>query len=84
VDVLNGSTVTGLAQSSAAEVRAAGWTVGEVGNWRRTTVAATTIYYPDGDRASAQRLSRELDGDQRIAQALSGMSTGRLTLVVRP
>jgi hypothetical protein len=84
VDVLNGSTVTGLAQRSAAEVRAAGWTVGQVGNWRRTTITTETIYYGPGDEGSARRLGRELDGDQRIAAALPGMSTARLTLVVRP
>jgi hypothetical protein len=84
VDVLNGSTVTGLAQRTAAQVRAEGWTVGLVGNWRRAPVATTTVYYAEGDEGSARRLARELSGEQRVAPALSGMSTSRLTLVVRP
>jgi hypothetical protein len=65
-------------------VQEAGWTVGQVGNWRRTTVTAETIFYASGDEGSARRLARELQGDQRVAPALTGMSTTRLTLVVRP
>jgi type IV secretory pathway VirB10-like protein len=82
VDVRNGTRTTGLAARAAAQVRAAGWTVASVGNWRSTTVGDTTIFYGSGDQAVAQRLARELSGDQEVAPALSGMSTTRLTLVV--
>jgi hypothetical protein len=80
--VLNGTTIPGLAAQEAARVRNAGWSVASTGNWRRTNVGVTTIFYGPGDEGSARRLARELDGAQQIAEALNGMSSARLTLVV--
>lgn len=82
VTVLNGTTVPGLAASYALKVRSAGWSVVSVGNWRSTTVATTTIFYPSGKRTSAARLAKELSGNQEIAAALSGMTDRGLTIVV--
>jgi hypothetical protein len=84
VDVFNGSNVTGLARQGATQVRAAGWTVAAVGNWRRTTVTTETVYFGPGDEGSARRLARDLAGAQQVKAALSGMSTSRLTYVVLP
>lgn len=84
VDVFNGSTVTGLARQGAVQVRAAGWTVAAVGNWRRTTVSAETVFYGPGDEGSARRLARDLPGAQQVRAALTGMSSTKLTYVVLP
>jgi hypothetical protein len=84
VDVFNGSNVPGLAREGATQVRAAGWAVAAVGNWRRTTVTTETVFFGPGDEGSARRLARELPGAQQVGAALPGMSTSRLTYVVLP
>lgn len=58
VRVYNNSTISGLAARVAHDLRAAGWTVIEVGNYARSTVPTTTAYYREGtgERASADAL----------------------------
>lgn len=58
VRVYNNSTISGLAARAAADLRAAGWTVIEVGNYARSTIPTTTAYYREGtgERASADAL----------------------------
>ena len=83
VVVLNGTTTAGLAAAYAVQVRRAGWTVASTGNWRRTSVSTTTVFYPAGKDASARRLADNLSGSQIVRPALTGMSTSNLTVVVK-
>ena len=82
VEVLNGTSTPGLAATYATKVRRAGWTVARVGNWSGAKVTATTIFYPAGFKASAQRLADELSGTQNLRASLGSMSSSVLTIVV--
>lgn len=61
VRVYNNSTVHGLAARAAHDLTAAGWTVVEVGNYARSTILTTTVYYQEGtdQQASAQALGAQ-------------------------
>ena len=82
VVVLNGTTTIGLAAAYRLKVTRAGWNVVSIGNWTRSSVSATTIFYPSGFKASAKRLTDDLSGTQLTREALSGMSSTQLTIVV--
>ena len=82
VVVLNGTTTIGLAAAYRLKVTRAGWNVVSIGNWTRSSVSATTIFYPSGVKASAKRLADDLSGTQLTREALSGMSSTQLTIVV--
>jgi len=82
VVVLNGTTTIGLAAAYRLKVTRAGWNVVSIGNWTRSSVSATTIFYPAGFKASAKRLADDLSGTQLTREALSGMSSTELTIVV--
>lgn len=82
VVVLNGTTTIGLAAAYRLKVTRAGWNVVSIGNWTRSSVSATTIFYPSGFKASAKRLADDLSGTQLTREALSGMSSTQLTIVV--
>ncbi len=78
--VLNETSQTGLAGRVAAQLRAKGWTVTGIGNWRGN-VSATTVYYPPGMAAAARSLAYDL-GIGRIRPQVAGMLTDRLTVVL--
>lgn len=82
VVVLNGTTTIGLAAAYRLKVTRAGWNVVSIGNWTRSSVSATTIFYPSGFKPSAKRLADDLSGTQLTREALSGMSSTQLTIVV--
>jgi NAD(P)-dependent dehydrogenase (short-subunit alcohol dehydrogenase family) len=81
VVVLNGTTTIGLAAAYRLKVTRAGWNVVSIGNWTRSSVSATTIFYPSGFKSSAKRLADDLSGTQLTREALSGMSSTQLTIV---
>jgi hypothetical protein len=78
--VLNETRQTGLAAEVAQRLRAKGWTVTGVGNWRGS-VPATTVYYPAGMLAAARALAYDL-GVDRIRPRVPGMLGNRLTVVL--
>ncbi len=80
VVVLNETRTTGLAATVAARLRALGWVVPAIGNYRGS-VPSTTVFYPPGAQPAAQALARVLGGS-RTAPVLPGMSTSRLTVVL--
>jgi hypothetical protein len=59
VRIYNNSTIRGLAARAASDLRAAGWTVIEIGNYARGTIPTTTVYYQDdaGQRAAAEAIA---------------------------
>jgi hypothetical protein len=81
VVVLNQTSRGGLAGSVADVLRAKGWTVPAVGNFRGV-VPATTVYYPPGEEAAAQATAEDLPTDPRIRPRFGNLSTTRLTVVV--
>lgn len=81
VVVLNQSGRPGAAARAASDLRAAGWTVSSVGNFRGT-VPSTTVYYPAGGEAAAQVLAELLPGADRIRPSFSGVSSTKLTVVL--
>jgi hypothetical protein len=48
VRVLNNSTVRGLANRAADDLRVDGWNVAEVGNYAGTNIPTTTVYFRPG------------------------------------
>jgi hypothetical protein len=60
VMVLNGNGVSGAAHEAAARVRARGYSIGEVGNAKRTDYMRSVVMYRPGYRGEALRLARDL------------------------
>jgi len=81
VVVLNQTSRPGLAASVAAHLRAAGWDVPAVGNFRGT-VPATTVYYPAGGETVALAVARDLRTTPRTLPRFGNLSTTRFTVVV--
>jgi LCP family protein required for cell wall assembly len=62
VNVYNGSGISGLAKSAAADLQAQGFTVPETGNADSTEYTATEIRYAAGDQAPAATLAAAIPG----------------------
>jgi LytR cell envelope-related transcriptional attenuator len=60
VMILNGNGVSGAAHDTASRVEARGYTVGEVGNAKRTDYMRSVVMYRPGYRGEALRLARDL------------------------
>ena len=60
VMVLNGNGVSGAAHDAAARVESRGYTLGEVGNAKRTDYMRSVVMYRPGYRGEALRLARDL------------------------
>jgi hypothetical protein len=62
VRVLNNSTITGLADRAAGDMRAKGWNVVEVGNYPNGVIPVSTVYYRPGtdEQAAADTVASEL------------------------
>lgn len=60
VMVLNGNGVAGAAHEAASRVRARGYSIGEVGNAKRTDYMRSVVMYRPGHRGEAVRLARDL------------------------
>ena len=60
VVVLNGNGIAGAAHDTASRVEARGYTVGEVGNAKRTDYMRSVVMYRPGYRGEALRLARDL------------------------
>jgi hypothetical protein len=81
VDVLNQSGPGGTAAKTATRVRALGWTVARVSDFRGN-VSATTVYYPTGEAKAAHELSAALPGTPRVLPRFSTLADNRLTIIV--
>lgn len=82
VNIYNGTTKVGLAASWAKKLKPKGWTIRTVSNWASQTIKTTVVYYPPGQKASAQKLATDV-GNARVAPATSSaMSSTALTLVL--
>lgn len=81
VTVLNNSRRSGLASDVAAQLRAKGWPIAKVGNYRGR-IAMTTVYYAAGQLTQARELAREFPQIQRVEPRFDGLPGHGLTLVV--
>jgi hypothetical protein len=81
VTVLNNSRVSRLADRWAARFRAGGWPVPVTGNYRGGTIRATTVYYPPGLQASAQRFATQF-GVDRVLPRFAGLPGDGVTVVL--
>ena len=81
VDVLNQSAGDGAASQAAEELRAAGWRIGRVDDFRGN-VSTTTVYWLTPDmRRDARRVSRDLGG-VRVQQGFSTLVEGRISVIL--
>ncbi len=85
--VLNNTTVTGLAHSAAQDFESHGWRVSQVSNYTGR-LAATTVFYRDGDaaqRRAARALAAQFPGIAQVAPTSTALSPGSgLTVVLAP
>jgi hypothetical protein len=81
VDVLNQSAGDGAAGQAADQLRAAGWRIGRVDDFRGN-VSTTTVYWLTPDmRRDAQRVARDLGG-VRVQEGFSTLVDGRISVVL--
>ncbi len=83
VVVLNSTPRTGLAAKVAARLRADGWKVVSIGNYRGGGITATTVF-AQGHAAAVATIRRDLPTRDAVARPLGAMSGSRLTVVVGP
>lgn len=81
VTVLNGTRRTGLAARVADDLRAKGWTVVSIGNWRGGGVDTTTVFVVGRDDAAAT-MRRDLKAADATEEPIGAMRTNRITVVV--
>ncbi len=81
VDVLNEAAAPGTAAALAARLKAAGWRIGRVADFRGT-VSATTVYYPPALRRAARELAKDMPGSPRVQPGFSTLSPTRLSVVL--
>lgn len=81
VDVLNQSAGDGAASQAADQLRAAGWRIGRVDDFRGN-VSTTTVYWLSPDmRRDARRVARDLGG-VRVQQGFSTLVEGRISVIL--
>lgn len=81
VDVLNQSAGDGAASVAADQLRAAGWRIGRVDNFRGN-ISTTTVYWLTPDmRRDARRVARDLGG-VRVQQGFSTLVEGRISVIL--
>jgi polyisoprenyl-teichoic acid--peptidoglycan teichoic acid transferase len=80
VTVLNGSGVAGQASEVAGALDVAGFDVVGTGNAPQVPWAQTTVRYPEGDEAAAQRLARQVDGGA-VFEESTDLEAGSVELI---
>jgi hypothetical protein len=81
VYVFNQTTISGLAAETASSLEAAGWNIVGVDNWVGNVPSDTVYFYP-GDRAAAERLSKDFPDLERVWPASAPMPAGALTVIL--
>jgi len=81
VRIYNNSTIRGLAARAAQDMRAAGWSVQEVGNYSAGIIPTTTVYYDDKSRRNAADALGESFG-MRIEPRFDGIRDATPGLIV--
>jgi hypothetical protein len=81
VYVFNQTSISGLAAEIGGNLESSGWNVVGVDNWIGTVPEDTVYFYP-GDRAAAERLSRDFPDIARVWPASAPMPAGALTVIL--
>ena len=81
VVVLNSTARTGLAAKVASALRADGWKVVSIGNYRGGRLALTTVF-AEGNAAAVATMRDDLPGSQQVKAPVGSMSAKRLTVVI--
>ncbi len=81
VTVLNNSRIRGLAERAAVRFRAGGWPVPQVGNFSAGRIPVSTVYFAQGQQASAARFARQF-GIGRVVPRFPGLPGSGTTVVV--
>lgn len=81
VYVFNQTTISGLAAETGSALESAGWNVVGVDNWVGNVPTDTVYFYP-GDRAAAERLSKDFPDFGRVWPASAPMPAGALTVIL--
>jgi hypothetical protein len=82
VRVYNNSTIKGLAARAAADLKADGWQVAEVGNYSAGTIPTTTVYFrPGTDEESAAR-AIAADFGMRVEARFAGIKDAEEGVIV--
>ncbi len=79
--MLNGTRRTGLAAKVAADLKAKGWTVVSIGNWRAGGVDTTTVFV-DGRDDAAATMRRDLKAADATETPIGSMRANRITVVI--
>lgn len=74
VNVLNGSTRTGMAKTTADKLKDLGYTIGTVGNATSSDYDTTAIYVKSASKAYLALLKKDLAGDYTIGTASSSLT----------
>jgi hypothetical protein len=82
VRVYNNSTIRGLAARAARDLRAAGWTVVEIGNYADGIIPTSTAYYQEGtdQKAAAEALGAEFG--MRVEPRFPGIANASPGVIV--
>jgi hypothetical protein len=83
VVVLNATNRTGLAAAVAERLRAKGWTIAQVGNWRGDTVRLTTVFVT-GNAQAAATMRRDVKAADGTLPTWPGMPKKQVVLVLGP
>jgi hypothetical protein len=83
VVVLNSTPRTGLAAKVAARLRADGWTVVSIGNYRAGGITATTVF-ARGHADAVTTIRGDLPTKDAVATPTGALSRTRITVVVGP
>jgi len=82
VVVLNATNRSGLAAAVARQLRAKGWTVARIDNWRRGGVSTSTLFATTAKADAAATMRRDLPALDVTRAQLVGMSPNRLYVVI--
>jgi hypothetical protein len=82
VRVYNNSTIAGLADRAADDIRDSGWSVTEVGNWPHSTIPTSTVYYRNGTNELAAARNLASSFGLRAEPRFSGIEDASPGLIV--
>jgi len=82
VRVYNNSTIKGLAARAAADLKADGWQVAEVGNYSAGTIPTTTVYFRPGTDEEAAARSIAADFGMRVEARFAGIQDAHEGVIV--
>ncbi len=84
VVVRNNTTISGLAERAASELRAQGYTVSSVGNYSNNILSTCAYYDPSvaGAEAEANQLNSQFSWIVRVKPKFDGLPSGPIVVVL--